>query len=214
MQRIEPPRVRPGEIVTARHFEQMGRAIRAGRLLTTDGSGVRLTSTPNGTLVAFSSRADFSHPWRVNLQGANAATVEPGTVNGFPATIDGEPLDGGEENTPPPVLRFSTLKTDADGRGWLALEVTFDPAKEWGIIKAEIVQVADCDTDDGAPAPGLPPPTGGARPLAGNRARHPLAMLRQRDGGRLDVFQHAFFPLKHRPAFATDGKTIVRHFFS
>lgn len=211
MQRIEPPRVREGQRVTPTLFEQMRRAIRAARLIA--GNGVRLRFTPSGTVVSFDSATTFSHPWRVTVEGGNSAQIEPGSINNVPATISGKPLDGGKDGLPAPVLKWSRTKLDGDGRGYIAAECTFDPLKAWQIVKLEIVQVADCDTDDGSPNPGVPNASGGALPLSNNRARYPLAMLRQRKNGSLDVFQIAFFSCQHRAKFAADKTTPTRHFF-
>jgi len=211
MQRIEPPRVREGDRVTTSLFDQMRRAIRAARLIA--GKGVRLRVTPSGTVISFEQSRPFSHPWRVAHEGTTAARIEVGSINSVPATISGKPLNGGKESAPPPVLKWSRTKLDDDGRGYIAAECTFDPAQAWRVAQVEIVQVADCDTDDGSPSPGLPNTSGGALPLTGGRARYPLAMLRERKSGALDVFQIAFISCSHRVKFAADQTTPSRHFF-
>jgi hypothetical protein len=158
--------------------------------------------------------ADFSHPWQPSLSGIEAAFL-PGMVNRVAAKIGGVELDGGSGGEPP-VLDLSRPLLDADGRGWFCAEVTVDPEKEWGIAGVEMVQVADPDTDDGLPGRGINA-IGGAKPLAsergaGTRARHPVAMLRRRADGSLEVFEIAFFDLQMRIAFATDH-TPQRYFF-
>lgn len=180
----------------------------SGRLFTGPDVHVR-TLGKLGTIVGFRrrSQAGFTGAWWVDLQGSSAATVAPGTVSKVPATIRGAKLDDAR----PPVLQFGTLRTDSDGRGWICAEVTCDPAKQWGIVKVEIVQVADPDTNDGAAGTGINA-IGGAKPLTGSRARAPLAMLRKRSGGGVDVFQIAYFDLQMRIAFAADN-TPQRFFF-
>lgn len=190
----------------------MRRAVLATRLVA--GNGVRLRETPSGTVVSFhGAGGTFSHPWLVSLQGTEAATIRPGTINKVSATIKGKPLDGGEAGDPPPVLNFGKPKVDKEGRGWICAEITCKPGERWIVEKVEIVQVADPDTNDGGPLEGLPNATGGSLPLSGNRARHPLAMLRLRKSGRLDLYQVTFFDLQHRVKLAPDQKTAVRHFF-
>ena len=84
--------------------------------------------------------------------------------------------------------------------------------KDWSVEKVEVVQVADPNTPDGelGDSPGG---NGGAVALPGRRARHPLAMLRERKDGRLDLFQITFFDLQHRAALGADRKSAARHFF-
>ena len=213
MHRPEPPFVKKGDPITKKVFDQMGVAVRACRILA--GPGTRLIYTPQGTIVCFERAQSFSCAWQVSLRGSTGATLLPGTINKLPATIGGVPLDGGSAGLPPPVLQWSRLKLDSEGRGWICAEATFDPAKSWAVVKVEIVQVGDPDTDDGSalPAGQLANAAGGASPLSGNRARHPLAMLRQRTSGQLDVYQVTCFDLQHRVALAKDQKTATRHFF-
>lgn len=211
MQRIDPPTVKPGQRVTALLFDKMRRAIRAGRLIA--GQNVRLRTTPAGTMISFHGGQSFSCAWQVSLLGTSAATLLPGTVNKVPGAIKGKPLDGGEEGAAPPVLDFGKPKVDKDGRGWICAEVALDPKNEWSVVKVEVVQVADPDTEDGGPAKGLPNASGGSLVISGHRARHPLAMLRLRKSGRLDVFQVTCFDLQARAKLAADGKTATRVFF-
>ena len=74
------------------------------------------------------------------------------------------------------------------------------------------LQVADPNTPDGE-ASESHGGSGGAVALPGGRARHPLAMLRERKDGKLDLFQITFFDLQHRVALGTDYKSATRHFF-
>jgi hypothetical protein len=180
-------------------------ARRAAQLLP--GRNVQLRRLPGGTVMNFrGGGATFEHPWLVSFDGSEA-TVLPGTINRVEAEIDGKKLS----EVPEPRLAVRKLRLDGEGRGWFAAEVTCDPEKEWGIVKVEIAQVADPDTPDGSAREGINA-VGGAAPLPGNRARHPIAMVRQRKDGRADVFQIAFFDLQHRIAFSPD-KTPQRHFF-
>lgn len=189
----------------------MSRAIHACQLIA--GQNVRLRSTPSGTIIDFFGGQSFVHPWQVSLRGTEAATIRPGTINKVPAGIKGKPLDGGEKGEPPPVLEFGKPQVDKEGRGWICAEVFCDPKERFRITKIEIVQVADPDTETGGPAPGLPNASGGAVALKDGRARHPLAMLRLRESGRLDLFQVTYFDLQHRVKLAADQKTASRHFF-
>ncbi len=212
MARIDPPLVARGQRVTLGLFEAMRRAVLACRLIA--GPGVRLRHTSSGTVISFAAGGQgFVHPWLVGLLGTEAANIRPGTINRVPATIKGEPLDGGKAGNPAPRLDFGKPRLDAEGRGWICAECTFKPADAWSVAKVEIVQVADPDTADGAPLVGLPNATGGSLPLPGNRARHPLAMLRLRASGQLEVFQIAHFDLTHRVKLTADGVTAARHFF-
>jgi hypothetical protein len=177
------------------------------------GVGSRTRVTPFGTTVSFDSEpADFSHPWQTSLAGDRSVSIRPGTINRVAAKIKGVPLAGDKDN-PPPVLRWSPLQLDAERRGFICAEVTLDPAKFFEVKSVEMVQVADPDTDDGA-AGREPNRQGGARPLSGFRARHPVAMLREREGdARLDVYQIAFFDVQHRVQQRAGTGFILRHFF-
>lgn len=186
-------------------IKKMLAARRAGRLLP--GRNVRLRRMPSGTLLSFHGGGTvFEHPWLVSFDGTNA-TVLPGTINRVEAEIGRKKLS----DLPSPILTVRKLRVDAEGRGWFAAEVTCDPEKQWGIVKVEIVQVANPDTADGSASDRINA-VGGAAPLPGNRARHPIAMVREREDGRVDVFQIAFFDLHHRIAFGSD-RLPQRHFF-
>jgi hypothetical protein len=80
------------------------------------------------------------------------------------------------------------------------------------VLTAEMVQVADPNTDSGKDDGTFHMAAGGAKPLSGNRARWPVAMLQLRNGS-LDVFQVVHFNLTHRVALQKDGKSAQRHFF-
>lgn len=204
-----PPFVKRGQPITAQLWNQLCAAIRACRLIA--GDGVRLREMPDGTIITFDGgSANFAHPFQATLVGTDAATIRPGTVNRVDAKVK-EVLLAGTERQPPPVLKFGTPKLDQDGRGFICVEVTCRE-KDWSVEKVEVVQVADPNTEDGGPGEG-DRGSGGATALPGRRARHPLAMLRQRKDGRLDLFQITFFDLQHRPALAPDRKTATRHFF-
>ena len=206
---IEPPFVKRGQPITAPLWNQLCAAVRACRIIS--GDGVRLRETPDGTIITFDgSDAVFAHPFQVSLVGKEAATIRPGTVNRIDAKIKGVPL-AGTDRVPPPVLKFGKPRLDQDGCGFICIEVMCRE-KDWSVEKIEVVQVADPNTDDGEPGES-PGGSGGAVTLPGRRARHPLAMLRERKDGRLDLFQITFFDLQHRPALASDRKTATRHFF-
>lgn len=211
--RIAVPRARRGDPVTADAWERMRAANRMCRLIA--GNNVRLTELDDGTIINFTGGgADFVHSWLVTLRGLDSAVIRPGTVNRFEATIKGVPLSG-HEGKPVPVLKFGKPRLDKEGRGYIAVEVTCNPKTDFAIVKAEIVQVADPDTEDGGPRKKDQPmnTTGAAVALKGHRARHALAMLRLRKSGRLDVHQITCFDLAHRVDLAEDRKTAARHFF-
>jgi hypothetical protein len=205
----EPLFVRRGQAITAALWNQLVAAVRACRIIA--GDGVRLREMPDGTIISFDGEdARFIHPFQVSHVGDEAATIRPGTVNRVEATIKGFPL-GGSERDPVPTLKFGKLKLDDEGRGYLCAEITCRE-EDWSVETVEIVQVADPNTEDGEPGE-LHNGTGGAVALPGRRARHPLAMLRERDNGRLDLFQITFFDLQHRAALIADSKGATRHFF-
>jgi len=209
MSRPEVPRARVGQSVTAAMWETMRAANRASRIIA--GNNVRTREVSGGTIVDFTGvPADFVHPWMVTLQGSESATIRTGTINKIEAAIDGVPLSG-LEGEAAPVLTFGQPDLDAEGRGFICAEVTCEP-KDWSIKTIEIVQVADPDSEDGSPSD-FPHMGGAAKALEGNRARHPLARLRAREGGRIELFQITFFDLQHRVALAADGRTAARHFF-
>ncbi len=83
----------------------------------------------------------------------------------------------------------------------------------WSILKAEMVQVGEPHTNDGKPDGIFHMADGAARALSENRARWPVAMIAQREGGSLDLFQIVHFNLTHRVALKKDGKSAERHFF-
>lgn len=196
------------------------------RLIGGQGINVRLRRTPGRTMISFAGRpADFSHPWQVSFF-ADSATFLPGMVNRHPATIGGITLDGSQRlkddgglvarEGAAPLLEVEPM-LDAEGRGWFCVEVTVNPEKEWGVVTAEMVQVAEPDTADGRPGSGLNA-IGGAKPLPGafgpgTRARHPVAMLRRRSGGSFEVFANSYSHLQLRIAFAVD-RTPQRYFFA
>ena len=131
-------------------------------------------------------------------------------MNRVDAKIKDVPL-AGTDDQPPPVLKFGQPMLDDEGRGYICVEVTCRE-KDWSVEKVEVVQVADPNTDDGEQGEGTGG-SGGAVALPGRRARYPLAMLRERKDGKLDLYQITFFDLQHRPALGTDRKTATRHFF-
>ena len=204
-----PPFVKRGEAITAILWNQLCAAVRGCRIIA--GDGVRLREMPDGTIITFDGRdADFAHPFQVSLVDSEAAMIRPGTVNRVDAKIKGVPL-AGTEREPPPVLNFGQPMLDGEGRGYICIEATCRE-KDWSVETAEVIQVADPNTDDGAPGDGNGG-TGGAAARPGRRARYPLAMLRQRKDGKLDLYQITFFDLQHRAALGADRTTATRHFF-
>lgn len=189
------------------------------------GHGASIFKSSFGRIVRFnrSASTSFEHPWLASLAGAQSAEFLPGLVNNVQATIQGVPLDGGKKQKVP-TLRWRELKLDGDGIGYFCVEVTCVGVDEkgkslekgktpWSILKAEMVQVADPNTDDGKPDGIFHMGDGGAKPLSDNRARWPIAMIADRGRGQLDLFQIVHFNLTHRVAFKKDGKNPARHFF-
>jgi len=189
---------------------------RAMRLASTNrlrfGHGTRARIIGGiASIVSFDTDpADFSHPWQASLVNTSSAIFRLGSVNRVAAGIKGVPLDGGDTGEPP-QLTWTKLKLDDEGRGYFCAEVTVDPTKFFEVTKVEMVQCANPDTDDGKV--GEPNRQGGARPLSGFRARHPVAMLRERADGRIDLYQIAFFDVQHRVQQQEGATRILRHFF-
>lgn len=187
-------------------------SVRAQRILA--GRNVRLRETPVGTVIHFDGgRVRWEHAWELVSVGPKGAVIRPGTVNGVMGMIEGVRLDDAKSR---PTLRWDRLDVDGDGRGYVCAEVTVDTAKNgWAVKSVEMVQVKD-PNDGSRLAAGV----GGAAPLMSkgadgkqvNTARWPVAMLRVRKGGAMDVFQVVYFPLQHGVALREDG-TIQRHFF-
>jgi hypothetical protein len=181
------------------------------------GPSVGVFRSPFGRIVRFRrGQASFEHPWLATLDGNKGATFLQGLVNGKKATIGGIPLDGGPKHRVP-QLRWKDLLLDADGIGWLCVEVTCSAPDDkahtpWSVLSAEMVQVGDPNTNNGRPDGVFHMAAGGAKPLSGHRARWPVAMLQQRRDS-LDLFQVVHFNLTHRVALQKDGKSAQRHFF-
>jgi hypothetical protein len=198
--------IAPGKPIRAAAYQGMRAIGRALRLIA--GPGISIFSTPDGTTVSVNGGAGaWIHSFKVSLL-RSGANIRPGTINGVPAAVGGVPLD----DPAPPRLEWSEPKLNADGRGWIAAEVTCD--KDWAVVAVEIVQVADLDSIDGnAPMPGAGGPStiGGSPGLPGRKARHPLAMLVQRESGLIVCFQITHFPLQHRAQ--ARGGAVARHFF-
>ncbi len=207
--------VKAGELIRQGPFQAIGKAVDALRLKA--GFGVRLSETPDGTIINFDGKpVIFNHPFKVSLSGDGEAKILPGLVNTVQATIKKVPLDGDKKN-PPPTLKFPRLRLDKTGRGWIAAEVTFSPL-DWSVLSAEVVQVADLDTDTGeAPEEGTArrASSGGVPNLPGRRGRYPLAMLRRTASGELRQIQSAYFNVQHRLKIGLDpaNDDLARHFF-
>lgn len=208
--------VRAGDVIKARTWDAMAAAVQSLRLIK--GPGVMLRSTPAGTVISFDPPPiSWMHDFKVTLTSQKGATIRPGMVSGKPATINGEPLDPADGSQPPTLQWGATPQLDDNGYGWIAVEVQL--GDKWEVTSAYIVQVADLDTDDGAAAnntaSGAPVgyAAGGTLTLSGRRARHPLAMLRQRKNGVIVAFQVTRFDLSHRVSLASPTSTVGRHFF-
>lgn len=206
--------VRAGQLLRIGPWNAMARVVRALRLIS--GANTRLRNTPDGTVVNFTGATTFwAHPWKATLAGDTEATIRPGLINGVMPTIEGVPLDGGKDGKDVPNLKFNDVKVDAEGKGWLAAEVTCR-AKDWSVESIEMVQVADLGTEDGLTLKGVtaePPTSGGLPSLSKRRVRAPIAMLRKRKDGTLALFQNVHFNLNHRVQFVTGNTDAPRHFF-
>ena len=206
------PFVRRGQPITADLWNRLVVAVRAVRLLP--GDGARLFSTPDGTIVGFNApSAPWSHPFQVSLIGQSAAEIRPGLINSVEPKIDDVPLSG-TDSEPPPKLQFGKLRLDADNRGYIAVEITC--GDKWEIKTMEMVQVAYFDSENGEdppPGSGGPSAIGGIPGISGRRVRYPLAMLRQRSTGQLDLFQIVFFNIVHRAQPRDSATDLARHFF-
>jgi len=80
----------------------------------------------------------------------------------------------------------------------------------------EMVQAAYFDSENGDDPPsgnGGPSAIGGIPGISGRRVRYPLAMLRQRSTGQLDLFQIVFFNIVHRAQPRDSATDLARHFF-
>jgi hypothetical protein len=178
------------------------------------GPGVRLAHVGRGTVVSFrGNSAIFEHPWMCDFDGS-VATFLPGTVNKVvPVVPDGRGKDTPLDTDPAPALVVPQLVLDDEGRGFFCVEIECDPAKEWGIVKARMVQVANPDTLDGKQAKTVNA-IGGAKPLGtdGRKARCAVTMLRRRADGGVDLYPLVHFHLTHRIHFGPD-KLPQRHFF-
>jgi hypothetical protein len=96
----------------------------------------------------------------------------------------------------------------------VAIEITC--GKKWEIVTMELVQVAYFDSENGEdppPGSGGPSAVGGIPGISGRRVRYPLAMLRQRKTGQVDLFQIVYSNLTHRAKPKDDATDIARHFF-
>jgi hypothetical protein len=205
--RPEFPTARSGQPLTPSLWNAARAFVHAQRIIA--GPGIRITRTPFGSIIA-ARRAGkpWTHPFQVSLAGTGA-TIETGFVNLIEPRIDDVPLSGSDREGAP-VLRWPKLSLDADGRGYIALELETD--EKFAIVpaKVKIVQVAYFDSADGTEPPkttGGKSASGGVPLLPGRRARWPLAMLRQRKNGTVDLFQvtHGDLQFRAEPAAGDDG---------
>ncbi len=186
------------------------------------GVGVRIASNPLVEIINFhSAPSDFSHAWLTFLNGTESARILSGedagalaTINGVEAGIKGVPLSGDKKTGEIPLLQLPpVLELDVERRGYIAAELTYDPKNNFSIVKVELVQCASPHRLKGDTKTPAVRSDGAFTDLPGFRARMPVAMLRKRLDGTLDVFQIAYFPAHHRAALAADRKTAARHFF-
>jgi hypothetical protein len=188
--------------------------VRSLRLI--QGPGIRLKQGPAGTIIsADRGGPPWSHPFKVTLAGTGAAQIVPGFVNLIEPQIEEIPLSGTDKDAPP-LLKWKTLKVDQEGRGYIALEVEANEKWELESGKASIVQVAFFDSENGEDPPpnvGGKSGAGGVPILEGRKARWPLALLRQRTGGNLDVYQVTHGDLQFRAQPRDITATTGRAFF-
>lgn len=200
------PHVEKGQPITAALWRLAGMAVRAVRLRR--GPGIRLRWTPDGTVIsADGGPPRFIHPFLATVVGSSATFV-PGTVNGAMPLIAGTVLDA----DPAPKLTWDELKLDDQGRGFFAIELGCDEKWKLDPKTLTLVQVADWRTEDGnaadTPSLHLEAPS-----LKKRRTRWPVAALRQRASGTLDVFPVTMAPLIHQAVPKTLAAETARHFF-
>ena len=179
--------VKEGDLLTAKLWDQLARTARSVRILF--GDGIRGRRTPDGTLLSCSLWSPWPHPFTVSLSGTTAKTSK-GTVDSIEPTIKGVPISG-TTTAPQPSLDLSSPKFNADGLGWIAIEVTVG-AVGYKTVSAELVQVASLAATSAL------------------KARQPIALLVRKSGGGFTLFQIAYFNYQH---VAYLGNGVPRHFF-
>ena len=209
--------VKAGDLLKAGQWNEAGRLMQSIRLIS--GYGIRLRTTSNGTIIsAMIPRSAFVGRWKCQLEGESRVLVKPGAINGVEATIKGVLLSGDpKRNQAVPVLELRAIQLDSEGKGYIAAEVQCSDDGLWAIKTVEIVQVAYLNSDDGKEPPKgniLTQSSAGVPNLEGRRARVPLAMLRRRAAGNIELFQIAYHDFGHTIKTVADRKLDQgRHFF-
>jgi len=102
---------------------------------------IRLTRTPQGTyIVAEPSGVSFIHPFRVSITSSQVI-IRPGAVEDIYPRIGGVAIDA----KPAPQLQLG--KPNAEGRSWVALEVTtkdgvIDPEDKGAVVIRHVSSLA------------------------------------------------------------------------
>ena len=175
------------------------------------GRGVRLTVTPNGTLVAADVRSNpWDHPFKVTVS-SKVAVIGNGSVNNLVPQINGAGLDGLDSNgkdVSPPQLKI-TGGPSKDLRSWICVQAKVDAktgrmdAKDKNALT--IIHTSTLDPKSGE---------GGFPDSGQGIGLQPLAMLLWSEdrAGIKRVFQITHHNLQHR--FVRSGtSTAGRHFF-
>lgn len=181
--------VERGETIKATHWKQMAQEVRATKLIS--GRGIRLTTTPNGTLINFAGSASgFNHPHKCTLQG-DSVRILPGLINSIV----------GDDGSEPFTLDFAP-EYDADGRAWIVAAVTF--SDDWEVTAWKYKHTTE-------PFSGNAPGIGGLNTLDDGTVNIPIALIVKTLGATLH--QHAFFNLglRTRPSGAASGN--ARHLY-
>ena len=176
---------------------KFNRLVEAARgLAARRGVGIRLSHTPDGTVVSVDAvgggGAVFNHPFQVR-KARGGVQVRFGVLDHVEPAIGGKPISGGMADEPP-VLEMEF----PDGRQYVVLEVRLD--KDLAVAEGEELKVAvtaelksEFTADTGEYV-----------------ARHPLALLETK-GGVTRIFQIEYFNLSRRSLRKESG--MVQHFF-
>lgn len=202
-----PREARSGDELTPRDWEDMRAANRAVRILP--GLGYRRRLTPFGTILQLDElQVSFAHYFQCGLSpDGREVTVRPGRLNAvIVPTIKKVELEADEA---PRLELPDPVPFNADGRSWIALEVTCD--EKFRAKSAEVIHAVSLDGKKHAEGEDRGADAGAAPALAGRKTRHPLALLVRREDDRIELFQIAYFNLRHVAAGTGDA---VRHYFS
>lgn len=179
----------------------------------TAGSGLKVTITPNGTLVTGDRNIQsFAHPFRVSRTG-NKFTVREGTVNGLIPFIEDVPMSGydsaGKKVTVPKI----EAESDGNTTTYIAIELnlTENSRGELGLEETkDTLRVGHIQSLEGS---GME--MGGVSDVRG-RAVYPIARINWTAGGKSiqSVFQIVHHNLTHRYSASNAGEGVTgRHFF-